>query len=132
MCNAQGRGDPAGIRTRDPRLKRPLLYRLSYRISNEGAKIQLYVLSFKGLVRENKKKYKFQHLTLNPQPLTLLFDCSFSFPYHHDMIARAVDNGTGLIISVTPVNHQVDQVLVTLMDQLGIGCVFQDIVVIMY
>ena len=24
--------DPAGIRTRDPRLKRPLLYRLSYRI----------------------------------------------------------------------------------------------------
>ncbi len=33
-------GDPAGIRTRDPRLKRPLLYQLSYRISNEGAKIQ--------------------------------------------------------------------------------------------
>ncbi len=32
-------GDPAGIRTRDPRLKRPLLYRLSYRINFEGAKI---------------------------------------------------------------------------------------------
>lgn len=33
-------GDPAGIRTRDPRLKRPLLYQLSYRIKIEGAKIE--------------------------------------------------------------------------------------------
>ncbi len=27
-------GDPAGIRTQDPRLKRALLYQLSYRIIN--------------------------------------------------------------------------------------------------
>ncbi len=40
-------GDPAGIRTRDPRLKRPLLYRLSYRINFKGAKIEkLFYFSF--------------------------------------------------------------------------------------
>ncbi len=32
--------DPAGIRTQDPRLKRPLLYQLSYGI-NEGAKVDV-------------------------------------------------------------------------------------------
>ena len=26
-------GEPAGIRTQDPRLKRPLLYQLSYRLT---------------------------------------------------------------------------------------------------
>lgn len=31
MCTHIGIGEPGGARTRDPRLKRPVLYQLSYR-----------------------------------------------------------------------------------------------------
>lgn len=35
MWDAEGRvGEPAGTRTQDPRLKRALLYRLSYRLTD--------------------------------------------------------------------------------------------------
>jgi hypothetical protein len=54
-----GNGEPAGIRTQDPRLKRAMLYRLSYRLTDGVLKNASALFSRHSEAQRTEKEYAF-------------------------------------------------------------------------
>ena len=106
--------DPAGARTQDPNIKSVVLYLLSYRVN---------LSAFCGC-----KSTAFFDTSAFFNQIFLFVQKSFPLTDDNDFIISAIHNGAGLVVACAPIDDDVHQVLVAVVDFLGIGEVFADFV----
>ena len=105
--------DPAGARTQDPNIKSVVLYLLSYRVS---------------LFLRLQRYYFFRYCSLLALNFFSFVQQSLALANDNYLIVSAVNYGTLLVFTCTTVDDDVHQVLVTVMNFLGVGEVGVDFV----